>query len=246
MDERFHSYQVGVEDWHWWYKVRRQILDVELARLSLPPDARLLDVGCGTGGASLVLSKYGRAVGLDVRTEAFRLSSHRPWTYRVASPVADHTRLPFKDNAFDVACALDVLEHLDDDAGAARELARVVKPGGTVIVFVPAFQILWGYNDDFSHHKRRYRRSQIAAVLKNAGLEIRDSGYFNGVLFAPTLAARLLQRVLPSATEGMEHGDEPSRMNGVLERVFALEVPLLRRGVSLPFGTSAWVVAHKR
>src|SRR5690242_1717369 len=154
MDERFHSYQQTVEDWHWWYRVRRDILAAYLAPLGLDPArATLLDIGCGTGGNSLAMAPFGRVVGLDVSPEAFRQQPPRPYGGRV---VAGAERLPFADGAFDVVCALDVIEHLDDDVGCVREIRRVLRPGGHAVFFVPAFRALWGYNDDFSHHKRRY------------------------------------------------------------------------------------------
>jgi hypothetical protein len=103
---------------------------------------------------------------------------------------------------------------------------------------------LWGYNDEYSHHKRRYNASQLTARLRQAGFTISESGYFNAVLFFPTLMARLIQRALPTLTRGMEHATRPSPLNGVWTRLFQLEVPLLRRR-ALPFGTSAFAVGQK-
>jgi SAM-dependent methyltransferase len=243
MDASFHAFQKQVEDWHWWYRVRRDILDQQLARLGLDrARALLLDVGCGTGGAALTLAKHGRAVALDRSPDSFALSMDRPYRHRVVASAG--AALPFADASFDVVCALDILEHLEDDAAAARELARVCKPGGTVIAFVPAFNFLWGYNDDYSHHQRRYLKTELSFLLRNAGLKVEEAGYFNAVLFAPTLAARLLQRLLPQATANMEHSTKPAPWNDLLARLFRLELPILRR-TPLPFGTSAFVVARR-
>jgi SAM-dependent methyltransferase len=240
MDASFHAFEKEVEDWHWWYRVRRDILDQQLARLSLDPArARILDLGCGTGGASLTLARHGRAVALDRSPESFRISMDRPYTHRVVASAS--APLPFADGSFDVVCALDILEHLDDDVAAARELHRVCKPGGTIIAYVPAFQLLWGYNDEYSHHKRRYIKSQLAGVLTRAGFDVGESGYFNAVLFLPTLAARLVQRAAPRLTDGMEHSTKPSPLNGVLTSLFRAELPFLRRR-PLPFGTSAYSI----
>lgn len=243
MDASFHAFQKDVEDWHWWYRVRRDILDQQLARLALDPaKARILDVGCGTGGAALALARHGRAVAVDREPGSFALSMDRPYTERVLASAS--APLPFADGSFDVVCALDILEHLDDDAAAVRELYRVCRPGGTVIIFVPAFNFLWGYNDDYSHHKRRYVKSQLVDVLTRAGFALDEAGYFNAVLFAPTLAARLLQRVAPKATAQMEHSTKPAPWNDLLTALFRLELPLLRR-MPLPFGTSAFFVGHR-
>jgi SAM-dependent methyltransferase len=247
MDPRFHGFQSSVEDWHWWYAVRRDILDQKLAPLPIAPSAgrdrpRILDLGCGTGGASLILHKYGDAVAFDRAADAYSLAPDRPYAHRVIG-AADRS-LPFSDGSFDAAIALDVLEHLDDDATAVAELGRVVRPGGFLIVFVPALQILWGYNDEFSQHRRRYHAGQLAGVVASGPFRVREQGYFNLALFLPTLAARLLQRMLPRATNGMEHDGKPGLLNDLLTIAFRAELPLLRRH-PLPIGTSAYCVAER-
>jgi SAM-dependent methyltransferase len=243
VDERFHAYQRRVEDWHWWYRVRRDILADQVARLRLDPArARILDVGCGTGGASLVLSRFGRVTALDDARASFTAAMDRPYAHRVVARFGEP--LPFADGAFDVVCALDVIEHIDDDRAGARELYRVCKPGGAAIVFVPAFQFLWGYNDDFSHHRRRYTRAGLKRCLSEVGFAVEEAGYFDLSLFLPTLAARMLQRLMPRATSGMEHAGKPGALNDALTGIFRLELPLLRRA-PLPVGTSSYAVARR-
>jgi SAM-dependent methyltransferase len=243
MDERFHAFQKDVEDWHWWYQVRREILQQLLEPLGLDPErARLLDVGCGTGGASIVLSRFGRAVALDRAPESFRIAGERPYRHRVVAG-ADGP-LPFRDASFDVVCALDILEHLDDDGAALRELHRITRPGGHLVAFVPAFQVLWGYNDEYSHHRRRYREDELVARVREAGFTVARSGYFNMSLFLPTLLARLMQRALPRLTRGMEHAPKRNRWNDLFAAIFALELPILKRR-GLPLGTSAFCLAER-
>jgi len=247
MNAGFHDFQANVELWHWWYSVRREILDHKLARLPLAPShgrarPRILDLGCGTGGASLVLHRYGDAVAFDRVGDAFALAPDRPYAHRVVG-AADRP-LPFADGAFDAAIALDVAAHLDDDRAAINELGRVVRPGGYLVLFVPAFQLLWGYNDDYSHHRRRYRSKQLAAVTSSGPFRVLENGYFNAALFLPTLAARLLQRALPKATDGMEHASKPGLVNDLLTLAFRAELPLLDRA-PLPFGTSAYCIAER-
>jgi SAM-dependent methyltransferase len=242
MDERFHPFQKKVEDWHWWYRTRRDILDALLDRVPLDREqALLLDVGCGTGGGSLVLSRHGRAVGLDLAQSSFAAAPERPYTHRV---VGSAEVIPFRDQTFDVVAALDVLEHLDDDVAGAQEIHRVLKPGGVAVIFVPAFQILWGYNDEFSHHRRRYTTATLRRTLETAGFRVENLGYFNMVLFLPLLAARLAERVAPERMKKIEYQESPTLMNEVLARLFKLELPLLRRR-PLPVGTSAFCLAWK-
>ena len=242
MDAGFHPFQGKVEDWHWWYRTRREILSTLLAKLPLDREKSLiLDVGCGTGGSSLVLSEFGRAVGIDAKHSSFAISMDRPYAHRV---VGSGEVLPFGDDKFDVVAALDVLEHLDDDVAAATEIRRVIKPGGTAVIFVPAFSILWGYNDDFSHHRRRYTKETLRRVLTAAGLRIETIGYFNMLLFFPLLAARLAERVAPARMRKLEYRDSPSLFNELLAKTFRLELPVLRRS-PLPLGSSVYCVAHK-
>ena len=241
MDASFHPYQRATEDWHFWYAVRREILDQMLGELLLPVGARLLDIGCGTGGSAQILSRHGEAVGLDRELRSFRLSMDRPYRHRVVSGAET---LPFADASFDAVVALDVIEHLDDDLGAAREIRRILKPGGAAVIFVPAFAILWGHNDVISHHRRRYNHKTLHAVLSAAGFRLTRLGYFNSLLFLPTLGVRLLERVLPQLTKRIEYQEEPSRLNALLTRIFRLEVALLRH-TTLPFGTSVCCLAHK-
>ena len=242
MDERFHPFQQAVEDWHWWYRTRRRILDQYLSRLNLDPArALLLDVGCGTGGGALVMSKHGRAIGVDRALESFRISMERPYTHRV---VAEVDQLPFADAKFDAVCALDVLEHLDDDHRGAQELLRVLKPGGTAIVFVPAFQFLWRKNDDFPHHKRRYTKDSLRRVLVEAGLSVEEIGYFNLVLLLPQWIGTLVEKFSPQMIAKLEREEKPTRLNEVLGKAFSMELPLLKRG-PLPLGASVVAIARR-
>jgi SAM-dependent methyltransferase len=234
------DFQREVEDWHFWFRTRRRILELLLERHGVPADARLLDVGCGAGGNSLALSRFGRVVALDREPAALEACRARPYAWRVQGTAE---RLPFADGSFDVVAALDVLEHLDDDRAGAAELTRVLRPGGLLVAFVPAFQSLWGYNDDSSEHRRRYARGELEATLRSAALDIEYTSYINVALTPFVFVARRLATLL-GVKARYEHGTDP-RGHALLGAAFSAEVPLLARGVRFPIGVSLAALARK-
>jgi SAM-dependent methyltransferase len=239
------TYQIEaqLERRHWWFQGRRRILDRMLARLDppLPPGARALDVGCGTGANGPVLAaRAAFAVGIDASPIPLGLGEPT----HGARLRGDATALPFPPESFDLVVALDVLEHLDDDAGGARELHRVLRPGGVALIFVPALRLLWGLQDDVSHHRRRYGRAQLRALVAAAGLQIQRLTFFNSFLFPPILAARLMMRVLPPRHLHSENELGGPVANAVLGAIFGAEAPLLDR-IDLPIGVSLACLARR-
>jgi len=205
--------------------------------MGLPRDARILDAGCGTGSNTPALAVHGRVFGVDASPIPLTLSG----TPRVV--LAHLERLPYAGGSFDLVAALDLLEHLDDDAAGARELARVLTPGGKLLVFVPAFEQLWGLQDDVSHHRRRYTSYGLRSLLNRAGLRVRRLSYFNTALFVPIAAARLAMRVVrpPVATENNLTTPALNRLFGA---IFGAEASLLARA-DLPIGVSLLAVAQR-
>ncbi|MSP16437.1 MAG: class I SAM-dependent methyltransferase [Myxococcales bacterium] len=246
MDRRTYEIESQVERTHWWFRGRRKILTRLITGLSpaLAPHARVLDVGCGTGANGPVLAAAGRtAIGVDASSVplAQHGSGERGHTARVRGDAAS---LPFADGSFDLVAALDVLEHMDDDRAAAREFLRVLAPGGRAIIFVPALKILWGLQDDVSHHRRRYRRAELHAVLTNAGLEVERLTYFNTLLFPPILAARLAMRVRRPKHLASENQVGGRLTNALLASIFALEAPIVAK-LDLPIGVSLACIARR-
>ena len=244
MDRATYQIEAQLERHHWWFRGRRRILDRFLAALDppLPPGARVLDVGCGTGANGAVLAaRAAFSVGLDASPIPLGLGDSSAGAARVRG---DAGALPFADATFDLVVALDVLEHLDDDAAGAGEVRRVLRPGGAAIFFVPALRLLWGLQDDVSHHRRRYGRAQLRAVVAGAGLRIQRVTFFNSLLFPPILAARLLMRLRPSATLASENQIGGPLTNAVLGAVFGAEAPLLDR-IDLPLGVSLACLARR-
>jgi SAM-dependent methyltransferase len=155
------------------HEYRLGIILGEVAKL--PAGARLLDGAVGLGQLARAMQRRGyRAVGIDYAFEA-ALYATRAGT---PSIVGDMTRMPFRDGAFDGVTTGETLEHLDDDAGAAREIGRVLRDGGTCIATVPALQSLWSRSDDYYEHRRRYARAQLTALFEKAGLRIAKAAFW--------------------------------------------------------------------
>lgn len=234
-----------VEDDHWWFVGRRAIvlaqIDQALKGAESSSPRRVLDIGCGTGATMDHLQRYGEVQGIDLSELPLKFSRRRGHT-RVM--LASATELPFADESFDLVTALDVIEHLDDDVRGLGEIRRVLKPGSPGILFVPAFQALWGPNDDQSGHKRRYRIEGLRRAAIAAGLEVERISYANLAMFAPIWLGRRILRLLGREEQAENRINHPL-INRCLTAVFAAEAPwLLRHG--LPFGVSIVCVVRRR
>ncbi len=263
------NYEVlfDVEEDHWWFVGRRAVVFglIEEALGTLAPSRALgerrneadglnvdqhaggrayltsLDIGCGTGATLDRLRSFGTAQGVDLSEIPLRFTRQRGHDRLVC---ASATELPFADNSFDLITGLDVVEHVDDDLGALREINRVLKPGAPAVLFVPAFQSLWGPNDVQSGHKRRYRLPQLQTVVEAAGLHVEKITYSNLAMFAPIWLGRRLLTLLGKEEQSENRINHPL-INGLLTKLFASEAQWLRKH-SLPFGVSIVCVARKK
>ena len=242
METSAQAVEARVEADHWWFRGRRELLAAMIRELEIRPEARTLDVGSGTGANLRLLVELGfeRVSGLDRSEEAIRYCGEK-----ALPPVerGDLCDLPFAEADFDLVIATDVLEHVEDEARAVGELRRVLRPGGRLIVTVPAFQTLWGLQDRVSHHQRRYRRRELEARLREGGLEVGRSFYFNYLLFAPIWLARRVLRLLRIELAS-ENEINTSLVNAVLARIFSWDVrsaPRLRPA----FGVSILALARR-
>ncbi len=243
MKEHTYPIMFRVEQSHWWYAGRRRILASfieDICRRVTDRRPRILDVGCGTGANLLMLSQYGDAEGVDVSEDALAFCRERGLD-KVKLGAAE--ALPYDDATFDLVTALDVVEHLDDDLAGLREMRRVLRPGGRVLLFVPTFMFLWGLQDDVSNHRRRYRLPELRRVLEQAGFEIERTTYANITFFLPILLARKLMRVTGVKAES-ENNINVSALNGLLGSVLGAESVVLRF-MNIPFGVSGLCVARK-
>jgi SAM-dependent methyltransferase len=243
MKQEMYAHLQEIEQTHWWYVARRKIvfdwLSDALVKYSSP---NILDVGCGTGFNMEQLRKegYNRITGLDFSLEALFFCRSRDLTNLVCS---DATRPSLREDAFDIIVALDLIEHLDDDVQALCEFTRLLRSNGTLIVFAPAFEFLWGLQDEVSQHRRRYTARELREKLGTAGLQIEKLSYANMFLFPIIWAGRMLLRLSDYEINGVSENDlHPDWSNGLLQTVFLLERPLLRH-VNLPIGVSLFCLA---
>ncbi|MGI8557358.1 MAG: class I SAM-dependent methyltransferase [Solirubrobacteraceae bacterium] len=240
MDELYERQTHEVEDGHWWYRGRRRVIHEALGALRLPADIAILDAGCGSGRNMLELKRYGDVVGLELADASVARARARG-VGEVVQGTLD--AIPFPDDKFDLAVSLDVLEHLDDDRRALRELRRTVKPGGTLLVTVPAYPWLWSEHDVVNHHHRRYTRRTLEAAAHEAGWQTFSTTHFNGVLLPAAALHRGLARLRNGNGRAISDLERtPGRLNTLLERPLKLEARAIARGRRIPAGLSLLAV----
>ncbi|MCM8557948.1 class I SAM-dependent methyltransferase [Sphingomicrobium sediminis] len=234
MDRAVFDRMAETDQEHWWFEARREILDTFLARKAdLPKDARILEVGAGTGHNFPVLEKYGRVDAVELDAPARALA-----TQRLGRDVLD-AALPelagIADASYDLVALLDVLEHVEDDRAAFAGLARVMRPGGKLMLTVPAYQWMWSKHDEAHHHFRRYTRENLTSLAAEQGWKTRHATYFNSHLFPPIAAARILGKM--TGSESADDAVPPAPVNGLLRFVFGAERAWVGR-LPMPFGVS--------
>jgi SAM-dependent methyltransferase len=239
LDEYARMYDA--EERQWWYAGMRAIT-LGLLRRALPRDRplRLLDAGCGTGNNLKHFAALGRAIGVDLSPEALRFCRERGVTAARASVLA----LPFVDGAFDCVTSFDVLYHrwVEDDTAAVRELARVLAPGGVLLVRVPALKMLWGAHDEAVLSRHRYTRGEVEALLTRAGLTVERSSYANSFLFPVIATRRTLDRI--TGRHGSDVGFLPAPLEKAFGALMQLEARIIPR-LALPIGASVFALARK-
>lgn len=231
-----------VESFHWWFVVRRKLLRSILSSIRFPNNCNTLDIGCGSGSNLREIASAGLSgIGLDQSTYALSLVRRKGGFPLLAGDV---NNLPFKAKSVGLIIATDIFEHLQDDVNGIHECYRALVEGGVMIVTVPAFKFLWGTQDVFTGHKKRYTRKEITNILEKAGFDILRSSYFNFFLFFPILTARRLMRLLGLKIRSENEVNSPL-LNFFLKTIFSME-PRILRYCSFPFGVSIFCITKKR
>ncbi|MEV4555548.1 class I SAM-dependent methyltransferase [Kitasatospora sp. NPDC049285] len=220
-----------VEERHWWFREKRRLLARELRGLG--PAGRALDIGAAGGGNSRVLLEHGwRTVVADLSETAVQIARERG----LDAHRADARELPWEDGSFDLVTAFEILEHIEEDHLAAAEILRVLRPGGTALLTVPADMRLWSAHDEAVDHVRRYDRAGLSAVLTGAGLVI-DELYSWNVLLRPLVALHRRR-----STSSDIDAPPPAPINALFGGLVAAERYLPVRSLS---GVSLIVRAHR-
>ena len=236
MEESYESDTLAVEESHWWYHGRRRIVMDLVARLPLPREAQILDAGCGSGRNLVELAGFGSATGLEPSARGAEVARARGVGEVVEAGI---DTMPFDDASFDLITLLDVLEHIEDDRGALRGLRRVARPGGMLLITVPAYPRLWSSHDELNLHYRRYTRRALLDRAEEAGWRPLRTTHFNALLLPVAAAWRLGERLRsseePSSSELVR---TPAALNWLLEQPLRAEAALLRSGRRIPAGLS--------
>jgi ubiquinone/menaquinone biosynthesis C-methylase UbiE len=235
-----------LEQSHWWFKGKQFLLKQCLRSLDIHASqrGRILDIGAGTGIILKLLHDFGETYGIEYSQQGIKYLKKRELK-RIVCADADQL-LPFKNDTFKIITCLDVLEHLDRDKRLLKEMLRVSKPGGHILVAVPAFDMFWSSHDVALHHKRRYTRKEILKAIHKMDCKIIKASYYNFILSLPILAVRTFKSIFSKNTE--QQSDFfmgfPDFINKILEFVYKVELRSLSF-VNFPFGVSILLILRK-
>lgn len=240
MDRIVYERMAAHDTTHWWYRARREILSDYLTRWGgLPRDARILEIGCGTGHNLPMLAQFGEVDAIEIDESAGKFAAERLGKPIGTSPLPELAGV--ETGKYDLVAVLDVIEHVEDDVAALKSIAERLKPGGKILITVPAHQWMWSAHDVVNHHKRRYSKDTLTAALRKAGLGWKKLHWFNSLLFPAAVAARMLGRL--TGKDDSDDSPPAGPVNAIFERVFRLERHLVGR-LPLPPGLSIVVLAE--
>ena len=239
MERIVYEQMAELDQRHWWYRARREVIAALIRRaVRPPPDAMVLEIGCGTGHNLQMLGAFGHVDALELDEEARSIAEQRLGRSVMSAPLPELAGVP--EGNYDLIGAFDVIEHIDDDVAALNSIEKRLKPGGKLIVTVPAHQWMWSAHDVVNHHKRRYSRRALKLLFECSPLKLEGLGYFNSLLFPVAVAERLSSKLRGKDDANLTL--PPMPLNAALERVFAAERHLVGR-VPLPPGLSLFAVA---
>ncbi len=246
MDSNYESKYHLLEKNHWWFVSRRDLIISLLKKFKIKKESKILDVGCSSGIMieSLKNQGYVDICGIDISEEAIVASKSRGINNVIVSP--GETTV-FNENKFDVIIASDILEHIKDDNMALKEWYRILKLGGILIIFVPAFNFLWSQHDEVNLHYRRYTKKSLLKKINKLNVSILKSSYSNFCLFFGVIIPRVYQRFF--LKKGKKLHDQLKKtnswLNTIVIKLIKTENKILKYR-SFPVGSSVFVVCRKK
>lgn len=230
----------NLEEIHWWHKAKREFVSYFLEKNLSSNNSKLLDVGCGTGKNVESFGKFGIVWGMDSSSQAINFCKKRGLKNIVKGSVE---KIPFTKAFFDCVTALDVLEHVDDSS-LVKEIHRVLKSDGFLVVTVPAFPMLWSRWDDVLHHKRRYVKNTLNKLLEDNGFKVIKISYMYSFLILPAIIIRAFKNLFCKDYYRSDFQLSNTIINSLLGKVVGIEKFFIK-SLAIPFGTSLIVVAQK-
>lgn len=227
---------------HFFYVSTHRLVTDLIKKWGRKEKFKILDAGCGTGGLAVKLASLGEVSAIDASPEAIKFAKIRG----VGAKLASIGRIPFPDKSFDVVTCIDVIYHkqVKDDVGALSEIRRVLKPGGLLILRVPANKFLMSAHDRHVHTARRYDRPELIAKIVKSGLDLRFITFVHSPIFFGSLVKIFIEKII----DGNDHsaiGGTGLFLNKFLTTALNLEGALISRGVSLPVGQGLIAVATR-
>ncbi len=230
------------EDSFWWYVGIHSLIEDSLRKYLAKKNGNILDAGCGTGGNLMMLKRFAKAFGIDISPEALRFCSKSRGLTDLTQGTLE--QLPFRNDSFDAAISIDVLYHLwvRNDETALRELYRVLKPGGIIIIQSAAFEWLRGQHDEVVYTRKRFTRNEVCQKLSSAGFSVKFASYRNTLLFPIVFIVRVFKKKGEASSSDVSM---PSPfINSILRFIMKTENVLLRF-VRFPIGSSVYAIATK-
>lgn len=245
MDKNYYIEYYKLERENWWFKARLNIIRAQVQKIAGGrTDLKILNVGTATGATSVMLEEFGKVKSVEYDKDCYDFVKER---LDIDLEQGSILELQFKDEQYDLVCAFDVIEHVEDDHKAVSEMLRVCKHSGHVFITVPAFMFLWGPHDVVNQHFRRYVSTQLKNLFDNTDLQFLT--YFNSILFIPVAAVRVLSKLIPFKRKGSgsDFGLIDSKfLNALFYQLFMLENSWLSKRIGLSFGVSLMAIARKK
>jgi len=242
MQKDFYKTYFKLEKDNWWFRVRRNIVLSLIKKYKISKEGEIFDFGCGSGYLVGYLQKLGYNVsGSDISQEAIEFGKAKDIH---GLEVVQNDQIKTQNGGFEVILTLDVIEHIEDDLGAIRAIQEALKPGGTAIITVPAYQWMWGVQDEVAHHFRRYNMKSLLKLFEHTNLSVVKKSYFNTFLFLPIATVRLVSKLLKLESRESDFELNNKFINKILFTIFNIEAKLLR-SLNFPFGVSILLVLKK-